>query len=695
MQTTPGPETAAPTAAEEARAATRHGVLFLVVGPSGVGKDSLIDGARARLPGRHFTFARRVVTRPREAGGEDHEPMASAEFEAAEAAGAFAVTWGAHGLRYGIRREALAPLAAGHNVIVNASRKAIAEFAAHAARVVVVSITAPPEVVRARLEARGREDAADVAARLGRRVPIVGAPNIAVIDNGGDLEAGVAQFVAALMGAARLPLVLRRAAVTLPGGPAAFVHRAALPLASAQLIAGGAAEIIADRPLRVRLAVADYAGLVAPDSIALPAVLFDRLGLAEGSEVVLRRAVPPASRDALRRKVAGEILGVADIGDVVRDIVGGRYSDAEIAGFLVAAARQLTVDEIAALTVARAELVERIAWDRELIVDKHSMGGVPGNPISLIVVPIVAAHGLPIPKTSSRAITSAAGTADIMECAARVDLTAADLHRVVTTTGGAIAWAGRICHSPLDDVMNAINRPLGIASAGLDVSSILSKKLAVGATHVAIDIPVGPAAKVKTEASGRMLVNLFEEVGRAVGLTVRAAVSDGLSPVGRGVGPALEHEDALAVLTGRPDAPEALRDKALSVAAMILAWDPAVGPGQAAATAERLLHSGAALEAFQAIAAAQGRFGPCRPGPFTRPLLAVRSGRVAGIDVFAVAGLARAVGAPSDKGAGVRLHVAPGDDVSEGDVLADVVASSQNGIDVIRPTASTEVFSLA
>ncbi|UOM33185.1 phosphonate metabolism protein/1,5-bisphosphokinase (PRPP-forming) PhnN [Acuticoccus sp. I52.16.1] len=691
MQTHDGPEDAV---AEPAGASSREGVLFLVVGPSGVGKDSLIDGARARLPQRHFSLAQRVVTRPREAGGEDHEPMDLTTFRAEEAAGAFAVAWGAHGLRYGIRHRAIAPLAQGSNVIVNASRGSIGAFATLARRVVVISVVAPPEIVRARLEARGREDAADVAARLERRVPLVGAGNVAVIDNGGALEVGVDHFVAALLGAARLPLAVHRVPVTLPGGPVAFVHRAALPLASQQVAAGGGTEVVADSAVRVRLAVTD-GPLVDPASVGLPDAVFDRLGAAEGSEVVLRRAAPPVSRDALRRKIAGDTLGAGAIATIVRDIVDGRYSEAEVAGFLVAASRQLTVTEIAALTKERAGLVVPIAWDRRLVVDKHSLGGVPGNPISLVVVPVVAAHGLPIPKTSSRAITSAAGTADIMECAARVDLDAADLKRVVSTAGGAVAWAGRISHSPLDDVMNAINRPLGIASPGLDVSSILSKKLAVGATHVAIDIPVGPAAKVKTAEAGAELARLFEEVGRAVGLTVRAAISDGRHPLGRGVGPALELEDALAILSGAPEACAALRAKAVNVAGTILEWDPAVREGEGPATAARLLASGAALDAFRAIVAAQGPVERLAPGPFTRPLLAPRAGRVADIDVFAVAGLARAVGAPLDKGAGVRLTVRVGDEVAAGDVLADVVASSQNGIDAIRADASGELFTLA
>ncbi|ORE91961.1 nucleoside phosphorylase [Stappia sp. 22II-S9-Z10] len=704
------PTSATPThAAEPNRPGPDDGVLVLVVGPSGVGKDSLIDGARPRLPASLFHFARRVVTRPREAGGEDHEPMTLADFEAAEAGEAFAVTWGAHGLRYGIRHAALAPLRDGRNVIVNASRQSLAAFAAIAGRVVVVSVTAPPAIVRARLEARGREDAAEVAERLGRQVPLVGAQNIAVIDNGGALAEGVGRFVAAVLGAARLPLTVTRLPLSLPGGPVALLNQAALPLTAGQLSPGTTAELRAADPgpspagtstaarggMRVAIATAADDALVAPGEVGLPAGVAPTL--AAGAVVTLRPARAAASRDALRRKVAGAALGAAEIGAIVEDIAAGRYSEAEVAGFLVAAARGLSPDEVAAFTAARAGLVPRLAWDAPLVLDKHSMGGVPGDPASLIVVPIVAAAGQIIPKTSSRAITSAAGTADIMECAAAVDLTPDDLRRTVAAAGGAIAWSGRIAHSALDDVMNAINRPLGIASAELDVASILSKKRAAGATHVIVDIPVGPAAKVKTAEDARRLAALFTATGAAVGLTVVALPSDGRQPIGRGVGPALELQDALAVLQNNADAPEPLRAKALAIAGRLLDLVPEIAarPGAGAARAAELLASGAALASFEAIAEAQGPHPRARPGAFRRDLLAPRSGTVAAVDIFAVAGLARAVGAPADKGAGVRLVARPGDEVREGAPLAEVAATSQHGIDIIRAEAAGDVYKIA
>jgi thymidine phosphorylase len=323
------------------------------------------------------------------------------------------------------------------------------------------------------------------------------------------------------------------------------------------------------------------------------------------------------------------------------------------------------------------------------------MGGVPGGRITLLVVPIAVAHGLLVPKTSSRAITSAAGTADVMECVARVDLDAAELRRAVEAAGGAVAWSGRISHGPLDDVMNAINRPLGIRSASLDVASILSKKLVVGSTHVVVDVPFGPGTKTRTRAGGEALARLFETVGREVGLTVRAVVTDGARPIGRGVGPALELADVVAALTGAAHTPAALVEKAVDFAGAMIEWDPAVPRGTGRARARELLASGAAFAAFERMAHAQGRRPPVPPGAFARDVRAEASGVLTAFDGHALAGLARAAGAPADKGAGVAVRAAVGARVEAGEPLLTVVSGTAAGLARAGSPRAGEVATLA
>lgn len=173
-------------------------MLVLVVGPSGAGKDTLLDAARAALAGDpRFSFVRRVITRPAEAGGEAHEAVTEAEFAARD----FALAWDAHGLRYGIPAGIATDLAAGRMVIANVSRSIIAE-ARRRFPVRVIEVTAPPEVLAARLVTRGRETAADIAARLARSVAVPDGIALETVMNDADLETGVTRFLAALTRAA-------------------------------------------------------------------------------------------------------------------------------------------------------------------------------------------------------------------------------------------------------------------------------------------------------------------------------------------------------------------------------------------------------------------------------------------------------------------------------------------------------------
>jgi phosphonate metabolism protein PhnN/1,5-bisphosphokinase (PRPP-forming) len=173
-------------------------MLVAVVGPSGAGKDTLMDAARARLEADpRFVFVRRVITRPAEAGGEAHEPETEAGFAARRAAGGFALDWRAHGLCYGIPRTIEDDLAAGRTVIANLSRGVLAEAAARYPLRVLV-ITAPLGVRAARLAARGREDAADVAARLAREAPLPEGLDVATVMNDATPEEGAERVMAAL-----------------------------------------------------------------------------------------------------------------------------------------------------------------------------------------------------------------------------------------------------------------------------------------------------------------------------------------------------------------------------------------------------------------------------------------------------------------------------------------------------------------
>lgn len=658
--------------------ATARGTLFVIVGPSGVGKDTLIDGARAALGQSHwFRFVRRVITRPADSGGEEHIAISEADFDAALAEGRFFHHWRAHGLGYGVPADVAGDLAAGINVVLNGSRAEVAALREKYPRTVTIQVTASRAAVEARLRARGREDEAQIAKRLDRLSATGLVEGALELRNEGPVADGVAALVDLIAGSCDLCATAQGLDMDFAMGAVCLAHRDN-PVA-ARLLAGSTrvavshegAEVVAD------LGWTSDSNLVGRDALALSSAAMEKLGLAGGECLRIARSPTPQSREVLQRKIRGGTLSAPEITGFVDDLVNGRFSPPEVAGFLVTASTNLALDEIIALTKARASHARRQRWAADVVVDKHSMGGIPGNRITPIVIPIVAAHGLTMPKTSSRAITSAAGTADMMEVMARVDLGPEEFRKVVEATGGAICWNGRLTHSPVDDVMNAINRPLGLSSALLDVSSILSKKLAAGSSHVLIDLPLGPQAKTRTEEEAAHLKSLFESVGEGVGLSVRVNIADGSRPIGRGVGPLLEVIDVLDVLRSDPDAPEDLAEKAVDYAAQILEWAGGVEAGQGTARARALIASGAALAKLEEIAQHQGAHEYARsPGSFTALVTAPEAGRVASADIRTIASVARRAGAPRDKAAGVVVLVQVGVQVDKGQPLLRIHASS-------------------
>jgi thymidine phosphorylase len=430
------------------------------------------------------------------------------------------------------------------------------------------------------------------------------------------------------------------------------------------------------RSILAVLNIVDDPRLLPRDELGLSEQAFRQLGLPEGATVTVAQAAPPASREAIRAKVLGRVLRPDEYDAIIRDIAANRYSKMEIAAFLIASASFLTTDEVLSLTRAMAAVGNRLTWSDRPIVDKHCIGGIPGNRTSMIVVPIVAAHGLTIPKTSSRAITSPAGTADTMEVLARVDVDPDEMRDIVSRTKGCIVWGGRANLSPADDVLISVERPLGIDTREQMVASILSKKLAAGSTHLIVDIPVGPSSKIRSPMEATRLRKLFEFVGDQTGLTLEVQITDGRQPVGYGVGPVLEARDVMRVLEAGPSAPADLRQRALLLAGRILEFDPRLRGGRGHERARELLDSGAAAQAMSRIIEAQGASPETYTvGSMTKDLNAERDGIVESVDCYRIARIARLAGAPADKGAGIDLFKKVGDPVQKGEPLYRVHAA--------------------
>jgi len=319
----------------------------------------------------------------------------------------------------------------------------------------------------------------------------------------------------------------------------------------------------------------------------------------------------------------------------------------------------------------------KLTWDEKIIMDKHSVGGLPGNRTTPIVVAIVAAAGLTIPKTSSRAITSPAGTSDTMETITIVNLSIEKIKEVVNVEGGCFAW-GRLARlSPADDILISVEKALDIDSTAQMIASVLSKKAAVGSTHVVIEIPFGETAKVRTRDEALKLQYYFRAVGDAINLNVEVLITDGSQPIGRGIGPSLEAMDVLSVLRNQKDAPNSLKEKSLMIAGVLLELSTKFEKGKGLSAARQILENGKAYEKFEKICLAQGRITEPNFAKYKIDINSESAGTVTFIDNRKLAKVAKLAGAPQSPSAGIYFNSPIGTKVEKGQTLFTIYSESE------------------
>ena len=432
--------------------------------------------------------------------------------------------------------------------------------------------------------------------------------------------------------------------------------------------------------------------IIGVHEVGLSEALWRNLGVDDGTPVTVRHPQPLQSMSDVRRKVYGHRLDHRQLLSIIRDVAAERYSDVQLATFITAFSSQdADIEEMVALTRAMVDVGERLSWPGELIIDKHSVGGLPANRTTPLIVAIAASAGLTIPKTSSRAITSPAGTADVMETITTVDLDTVAMRRVVEREGGCMVWGGSVRLSPADDILIRVERALDLDNSAQLVASVLSKKIAAGSTHVLIDVPVGPTAKVRSAPEGARLATHLEQVGAELGLHVRPIQTDGIQPVGFGIGPALEARDVLAVLRGDLAAPPDLRSRAVLLAGELLELGGVAEAGSGAQLADSILSDGRALHKFERICIAQGGFREPPTSLLQDVITATMEGRVTTINNRLLARIAKLAGAPGAKAAGVVLHVKVGDRISRGQRLITVHAETPGEMEYALAFARTSV----
>ncbi|MDX5428697.1 MAG: thymidine phosphorylase family protein [Bacteroidota bacterium] len=438
------------------------------------------------------------------------------------------------------------------------------------------------------------------------------------------------------------------------------------------LVSHGSRSIVAS------LNVLDNENLLSHEEASLTEKAIAALRVKPGDLLTFSHLPPINSMSAVRSKVYGHRLKEEQIREIVDDLAVGNYSNVEIAAFVTACAgKRLDIDEIIHLTQSMVDAGQRLHWPATQVYDKHCIGGLPGNRTTPIVIAITAAAGLTIPKTSSRAITSPAGTADTMEVFTNVNLSLDQMTEVVKQENGCLAWGGSMQLSPADDILIRVEKALDIDSEGQMIASVLSKKVAAGSTHVVIDIPVGTTAKVRTSEDAEELSRRMTMVAEAIGLKLRIVVTDGSQPVGRGIGPALEARDVLAVLRNDPSAPEDLRNRALVLAGELLELSGIARSGNGNKKARQILDTGQAFKKFKAICEAQGRFDKPRLAKYQYKIKAEQSGTVMRIDNRKLAKVAKLAGAPNDKLSGVDFLTPVGTPVVKGGTLYVIHAESK------------------
>lgn len=421
--------------------------------------------------------------------------------------------------------------------------------------------------------------------------------------------------------------------------------------------------------------------IVKRGEIVLFADVAEKIGAKQGDMLTLAQTGHPASIEFIKKKMDGGILQENEIDTIISELMENKLTDMELASFITSLyIRGLNTEETVALTKAIVNSGQTLDLGVHPVVDKHCTGGVAGNRTTMLIVPIVAAAGLYIPKTSSRSITSASGTADTMEVLANVDLTLEEMKRIVLKTHGCIAWGGGMNLASADDRLIKIRHPMRLDPKGVMVASVLAKKKAVGAEFVAIDIPVGRGAKITSMDLANELAREFVVISAKLGMKSEIFITYGRDPVGCGIGPALECRDVLEALQGR--GPADLVQKSCKLAGAILEMGGKAESGRGYAIALQLLQNGKAYEKMKEIIEMQGGNPNVKPddlpiGQYREQFYAQEDGRIHLVDNRAVNRIARAAGAPKSKGSGMILYVESGDKVKKGQLLFEIVSESE------------------
>lgn len=426
------------------------------------------------------------------------------------------------------------------------------------------------------------------------------------------------------------------------------------------------------------------------EEVVLSEEIIKQLELKSKQYVEINPVEPPQSAYYIREKIKGQELNDKKIFGIISDIVSNKLTEAEIAYFVSAVyINRMTLQEIFSLIKAIVNTGKRLnIKGKKIIADKHSIGGIAGNRTTPIVVSICAAAGLTMPKTSSRAITSAAGTADVMETIAKVEFSVSQIKKIIKKVNACMVWGGALGLAPADDKIIQVERLLSLDPEAQLIASILSKKVAAGATHVVLDIPCGKSAKFSKDES-KELGKKFSYLALKLGIRLKTYISNGSEPIGNGIGPILEMKDVISVLSRQKNRPLDLEKKSIEIAALLLELTKKASTNNGKKKAMQILNSGAAYRKFNEIITIQNN-SPFKiekqlaVGKYRHDIISKKGGKVVEIDNKKINAIARTAGCPADKGAGLYLWKHCNDKLKTNDSIVTIYAESKEKLEYAK-----------
>jgi len=411
-------------------------------------------------------------------------------------------------------------------------------------------------------------------------------------------------------------------------------------------------------------------------------ILREKKELENDMLVSVKPADPPDSFEYIQKKIKGDRLSSEEINQIISDTVSGSLSRIDLAAFITGVSiNGMDNEEMTALTLSEVRSGDIFYFGMD-VYDKHSTGGVPGNKVSLIIVPIVAATGLTIPKSSTRAITSPSGTADSMEILAPVSFDSEELKEIVSKENACIIWGGALNTSPADNILIEIERPLHMDPIGLMIPSILTKKLSLGVKKLVLDIPVGEGTKFPTTDDGKQFAYLFKEIAKNVGIEAECALTLAHQPIGHAIGPALEAKEALSLLIDYSAGPNSLIEKSTDLAGILLEMGGKAQKGKGQSLAKEILRSGKAYQKMVKIIEAQGGDPDIKPddiklGPHIQEFFATKAGHITDVNNAIINHIAKTAGCPHSKSSGVEIFKKQGARIKEGDLVFKIYSETQ------------------